>query len=43
MRVENKTTTVYTFTKAEVEYLMNLGMWNYIYFRLKNDERIEVE
>lgn len=43
MRVESRPTTVYIFTEQEREYLVDLGMWTYIYSRLKTDERIEVE
>lgn len=43
MRVESKPTMVYVFTQEEREYLIRLDIWTYIYGRLKDNERIEIE
>jgi hypothetical protein len=36
-------TVIYTFTKEEQDYLIKRGMWKFIYTRLLDNERIEVE
>lgn len=43
MRVESVPTTVYIFTKDERDYLIQMGIWTYIYGRLMSNERVEVE
>jgi hypothetical protein len=40
--VETKIIT-YTFTLDERDYLIKRGMWKFIYTRLLDNERIEVE
>jgi hypothetical protein len=34
---------IYTFTKYEQDSLLKMGIWGYIYGRLKDNERIEIE
>lgn len=43
MRVSTETVTVYTFTKEEMNYLIELSIWSYLNARLWKTERIEVE
>ena len=41
--IEVKSFRVYTFTKAEVDYLTVNNVWDFIRTHLQDSERIEIE